>query len=103
MTLRIAFAAVVLAAAGCTTMSTAPTTTQASGEQTYYCWESKMLESDGHIACNWTPDPQLACQSVYEWSSLDRSALASGPTRLRRCPNGQGLMAVTTRQRSAHS
>jgi len=96
MRVPVFLAATLCLAAGCATNVPNAVTAQRSATGTYYCWESKLIDSGERIVCNWNADPGVACQDEFP-SYIERSSIKSEPQHLRRCENGQGLAVVTTR------
>jgi hypothetical protein len=94
-TLAIA-AALALAACASTekaaTNGNAPAAKAASG--TYYCWKEKLAAHGDALACNWETNAGDACHSLAS-TTLSRKSVASGPSDVRRCDNGQWLVKVT--------
>jgi hypothetical protein len=95
MRVPVFLAATLSLAAGCATNVPNAVTAQRSATVTYYCWESKLINSGDRIVCNWNADPLAACQDEFP-SYIERSSIKSEPQHAHRCENGHGLAAVTT-------
>jgi hypothetical protein len=92
--------AAALALAACASVdkpasSTVAQATPASGKA-LYCWKEKLDAKGDTLTCNWENNVNDACRS-YNNSPLSKAQIASGPTDVRRCDNGQWLVMVTTR------
>lgn len=96
MRTRILLAAAASLVAGCAASVPNAMTAQRSAGGTYYCWENKLADDGGRLVCNWNADPRAACEE-HVASYIERSSIKSEPQHVRRCGNGQGLTAVTTR------
>ena len=69
---------------------------QAAAGPALYCWQSKLVnEAEGH-SCNWAATATDACRST-DFTLVRKGAIASGPSKGRRCENGEWLVMVTTR------
>ena len=59
-----------------------------------YCWKERLATQGDALACNWADNTNDACRETYT-TSISKSAVASGPTDVKRCENGQWLVKVT--------
>lgn len=87
-------AALAILASGCA--STPAPQVAASGAGTYYCWKDRLSADGDNLVCNWESSASAACRSSGI-VTLRKSTIASGPDPGNLCPNGQWLVAVTTR------
>jgi hypothetical protein len=94
----ILLAAPIALLAACASMdgATPATRTAAADGAALYCWESKVVTEGGGLSCNWAKTAGDACRSS-SFTLVSQGAIASGPSKARRCENGEWLVMVTTR------
>jgi hypothetical protein len=63
---------------------------------TMYCWEEKLVASEGKYSCNWSASVREACDSQYP-SELPAAKVTGAPQKGNRCSNGQWLVTVQVR------
>lgn len=93
----LAIAAALLVSACATVNPPAPTAAATPAAGTYYCFKDRLATEGDAYACNWERDARDVCHSIGSRTTLRKSAVASGPTDVRRCDNGQWVVMVTTR------
>jgi hypothetical protein len=91
-------AVLIVPVAGCATPngSTTAPRAQAVSANSQFCWKEKLDAQGDSLTCNWQGSAYEACRSTNS-STLSRGSLASGPTDVQRCANGQWLVQVTTK------
>lgn len=67
-----------------------------SADGAYYCWETRLVDSQGKYFCNWSANARRACDAE-NWDYLEHTAVAGEPVRLRRCENARYLVVVKTK------
>jgi len=87
---------VVLAACASTSGVDPATRIAAADGPALYCWQSKVVTEGGGLSCNWAKTAGDACRST-SFTLVNQGAIASGPSKARRCENGEWLVMVTTR------
>ena len=58
-----------------------------------YCWQDKLVSTNGKHSCNWASSPREACESTYV-TELPAGKVAGEPQKGNRCSNGQWLVQV---------
>ena len=94
--LLLAAPILLLSACASTNGGSAATRTAAAEGAALYCWQNKVVTEAGGLSCNWAKTASDACRST-DFTKVSQGAIASGPTKARRCENGEWLVMVTTR------
>ena len=91
---RIAAASIICMSAFASVGAATSATAQATSSPSLYCWKSKLYSSGDNLVCNWAATTTEACKG-NPTSELGKSTIATEPTDVRRCENGQQLVQAT--------
>ena len=96
---RTLILAATLALAACAVVDKPATngTSAHAASGTYFCWRDRLVTEGDNLVCNWDANAGDACQAFHTRTPLSRASIASGPTDVKHCDNGQWLVKVTMR------
>lgn len=63
---------------------------------TYYCSQTRLQQNDGALTCNWSETMNAGCHASQA-RRIATDTVSTGPSRARRCENGEWLVEVTKR------